>query len=110
MAAKLQKEKDEFTSANKVALLNVEKLNAEMETLSLNATLKVFIVELEFQLADSEAELKDAHTVSQKRKKHAEQCKSEVADLHMEVDGLKRQLDSVILQTENIRDVLGSNK
>ncbi|XP_010885155.2 outer dense fiber protein 2 isoform X3 [Esox lucius] len=105
ITAKLQEERDEFTAANEVLLLKVEKLNAENGDIGLeNATLKASIVELELQLVHSEAELKDEQTVSQERKKQAEQCQREVAELQIEVDGLKKLLGSVLLETENIRE------
>uniref|UniRef100_A0A4W5PRQ5 Outer dense fiber protein 2-like n=1 Tax=Hucho hucho TaxID=62062 RepID=A0A4W5PRQ5_9TELE len=102
---KLQKEREEFTAANEVLLLKVEKLNAENGDIGLkNATLKASIVEFELQLVRSKAALKEERTVSQERKDQAEQYQSQVAELQMEVDDLKIKLKSFLREAENIRE------
>ncbi|XP_041752379.2 outer dense fiber protein 2-like isoform X3 [Coregonus clupeaformis] len=105
ITAKLQKEREEFTAANEVLLLKVEKLNAENGDIGLeNATLKASIVELELQLVHSEAALKEESTVSQERKDQAEQYQSQAAELQMEVDDLKIKLESFLREAEHIRE------
>eukprot|EP00063_Salmo_salar_P021159 XP_013995994.1 PREDICTED: outer dense fiber protein 2-like isoform X1 [Salmo salar] len=102
---KLQKERDEFAAANEVLLLKVEKLNAENRNIGLeNATLKASIAGLELQLVHSEAALKEENTILQERKDQAEQDQSQVAELQMEVDDLRVKLESVLRETENIRE------
>ncbi|XP_071232393.1 outer dense fiber protein 2-like isoform X2 [Salvelinus alpinus] len=105
ITAKLQKEREEFTAANEVLLLKVEKLNAENGDIGLeNATLKASIVELELQLVHSEAALKEESTVSQERKDQAEQYQSQVAELQMEVEDLRIKLEGFLREAENIRE------
>ncbi|CAB1317272.1 unnamed protein product [Coregonus sp. 'balchen'] len=105
VTAKLQKEREEFTAANEVLLLKVEKLNAENGDIGLeNATLKASIVELELQLVHSEAALKEESTVSQERKDQSEQYQSQAAELQMEVDDLKIKLESFLREAEHIRE------
>ncbi|XP_045062037.1 protein BCAP isoform X1 [Coregonus clupeaformis] len=106
---KLQKERDEFTAANEVLLLKVEKLNTENRNIGLeNATLKASIAGLELQLVHSEAALKEESTLSQERKDQAEQDQGQVAELQMEVDDLRIKLESVLRETENIREGRGA--
>ncbi|XP_029581118.1 outer dense fiber protein 2 isoform X2 [Salmo trutta] len=105
ITAKLQKKREEFTAANEVLLLKVEKLNAENGDIGLeNATLKASIVELELQLVHSKAALKEESTVSQERKDQAEQYQSQVAELQVEVEDLKIKLESFLREAENIRE------
>ncbi|XP_038819702.1 outer dense fiber protein 2-like [Salvelinus namaycush] len=105
ITAKLQKEREEFTAANEVLLLKVEKLNAENGDIGLeNATLKASIVELELQLVHSKAALKEESTVSQERKDQAEQYQSQVAELQMEVEDLRIKLEGFLREAENIRE------
>ncbi|XP_029498855.1 outer dense fiber protein 2-like isoform X3 [Oncorhynchus nerka] len=105
ITVKLQKERDEFAAANEVLLLKVEKLNAENRNIGLeNATLKASIAGLELQLVQSEAALKEESTILQERKDQAEQDQSQVAELQMEVDDLRIKLESVLRETENIRE------
>ncbi|XP_014047221.1 outer dense fiber protein 2 isoform X2 [Salmo salar] len=105
ITAKLQKKREEFTAANEVLLLKVEKLSAENGDIGLeNATLKASIVELELQLVHSKAALKEESTVSQERKDQAEQYQSQVAELQVEVEDLKIKLESFLREAENIRE------
>nr|XP_029479222.1 outer dense fiber protein 2-like isoform X1 [Oncorhynchus nerka] len=105
ITAKLQKESDEFTAANEVLLLKVEKLYAENGDIGLeNATLKASIVELELQLVHSKAALKEESAVSQERKDQAEQHQSQVAELQLEVEDLKMKLDGFLREAENTRE------
>ncbi|KAM9427904.1 outer dense fiber protein 2-like isoform 1-T3 [Salvelinus alpinus] len=105
ITARLQKEREEFTAANEVLLLKVEKLNAENGDIGLeNATLKASIVELELQLVHSKAALKEESTVSQERKDQAEQYQSQVAELQMEVEDLRIKLEGFLREAENIRE------
>ncbi|XP_070974596.1 outer dense fiber protein 2-like isoform X2 [Oncorhynchus clarkii lewisi] len=105
ITAKLQKESDEFTAANEVLLLKVEKLYAENGDIGLeNATLKESIVELELQLVHSKAALKEESAVSQERKDQAEQYQSQVAELQLEVEDLKMKLDGFLREAENTRE------
>uniref|UniRef100_A0A4W5N2S8 Uncharacterized protein n=1 Tax=Hucho hucho TaxID=62062 RepID=A0A4W5N2S8_9TELE len=105
ITVKLQKERDEFTAANEVLLLKVEKLYAENRNIGLeNTTLKASIAGLELQLVHSEAALKEESTILQERKDQAEQDQSQMAELQMEVDDLRIKLESVLRETENIRE------
>uniref|UniRef100_A0A8K9XLE8 Outer dense fiber protein 2-like n=1 Tax=Oncorhynchus mykiss TaxID=8022 RepID=A0A8K9XLE8_ONCMY len=105
ITAKLQKESDEFTAANEVLLLKVEKLYAENGDIGLeNATLKASIVELELQLVHSKAALKEESAVSQERNDQAEQYQSQVAELQLEVEDLKMKLDGFLREAENTRE------
>ncbi|XP_055722274.1 outer dense fiber protein 2-like isoform X2 [Salvelinus fontinalis] len=105
ITVKLQKERDEFAAANEALLLKGEKLNAENRNIGLeNATLKASTAGLELQLVHSEAALKEESTMLQERKDQAEQDQSQVAELQMEVDDLRIKLESVLRETENIRE------
>ncbi|KAL0966265.1 hypothetical protein UPYG_G00293140 [Umbra pygmaea] len=105
LSDKLQKEKDEYSAANQLLLLKVEELNAANgENCLENAALKASIVELELKLVNSEMVLKEERTGSQERKKQAEQCQHEVAELQVEVDGLRTKLESVLREADNISE------
>ncbi|XP_071376730.1 outer dense fiber protein 2-like isoform X2 [Centroberyx affinis] len=105
LTARLQRERDDFSAANKIMMQRVEKLNAESGDLSINnATLKASVAELEQKLADSEAALIEENVLSQERKHQAEQYTSQVAELQVKVDDLRIKYRSLLRETENERD------
>ncbi|XP_046883629.1 outer dense fiber protein 2-like isoform X2 [Hypomesus transpacificus] len=105
MTEKLQKEREEFTAGNEILLQKVENLNTEHGNLSLdNATLKASVSALEQQLACSEATVEEQKDVLQKRKEQAEQYQSQVSALQEEVADLRMKCNSLLRETENIRE------
>ncbi|XP_067109475.1 protein BCAP-like isoform X2 [Osmerus mordax] len=105
MTEKLQKEREEFTAGNEILLQKVENLNTENGNHSLdNATLKASVSALEQQLACSEATVEEQNDVLQKRKEQAEQYQSQVSALQEEVADLRMKCNSLLRETENIRE------
>ncbi|KAK2895130.1 hypothetical protein Q8A73_014618 [Channa argus] len=98
---RLQKEKDEFTTANQALSEQVEKLSAENGDLSIsNATLKASVANLEHQLADLESALVEEKLVSQERKLQVEQCQYQVAELQAEIDELRIRSANILRESK----------
>ncbi|KAF3699481.1 Outer dense fiber protein 2 [Channa argus] len=98
---RLQKEKDEFTTANQALSEQVEKLSAENGDLSIsNATLKASVANLEHQLADLESALVEEKLVSQERKLQVEQCRYQVAELQAEIDELRIRSANILRESK----------
>ncbi|CAL8345187.1 unnamed protein product [Merluccius merluccius] len=105
MAARLQRERDEFTAANLTTMDIVERLTEENRALNGdNARIKESVSVLEQQLAQCEAAQREERLVSEDRKHQTQQHQSQVAALQTEVDNLRTKYQSLVRETGKERD------
>ncbi|CAL8280676.1 unnamed protein product [Lota lota] len=105
LTARLQRERDELTTANLTAMERVERLTVENRALnSDNARIKESISVLEQQLAQCEAAQTEERLVSEEKKHQTQQHQSQVAALQTEVDDLRIKYQSLVRQMNNERD------
>ncbi|KAM6920037.1 outer dense fiber protein 2-like [Lycodopsis pacificus] len=105
MAARLQKETDELTAANEMAMQRVEKLIGANGDLHVNnATLKASVAQLEQQLAGCESALTEVKVVCEERKHRVGRGQHQAAELQAELDDLKIKYANLLKETEKTRD------
>ncbi|KAG7249449.1 hypothetical protein CRUP_007254, partial [Coryphaenoides rupestris] len=105
IAARLQREREEFTAAKLTAMERVQRLTEENGALiGDNARIKESICALEQQLAQCEAAQAEERRVSEDRKLQTQQHQSQVAAWQTEVDGVKLKYQSLVRETENEHD------
>ncbi|XP_056453267.1 outer dense fiber protein 2-like isoform X2 [Gadus chalcogrammus] len=104
LTARLQRERDELTTANLTAMERVERLSVENRALnSDNARIKESISVCEQQLAQCEAAQTEQSLLSEERQHQTQRHQSQVAALQTEVDDLRIKYQSLVRETEGER-------
>ncbi|KAM9845011.1 outer dense fiber protein 2-like [Aulostomus maculatus] len=108
LTVRLQREKNEVTTATETVMQRVENLIAENGELCIsNATLKAAVARVEQQLTDCDAALVEEKILSQDRKHQAEQCQYQVAECKAEVDNLRIKYAKLLRDIQNTQDGKG---
>ncbi|XP_059915299.1 outer dense fiber protein 2-like isoform X5 [Gadus macrocephalus] len=104
LTARLQRERDELTTANLTAMERVERLSVENRALnSDNARIKESISVCEQQLSQCEAAQTEQSLLSEERQHQTQRHQSQVAALQTEVDDLRIKYQSLVRETEGER-------